>query len=256
MTIAITSFTPETGPVTGGTEVTVTGTGLGPTVAVLVGGNEATIVGTPSATTVVFVTPPGASASAFKVALYDGTNPSVEATDSFTYTAVSAATELITTLAFKWRLDINSASFASPTWVKMLGIKTIVPALAFSSEDDSDIDTGIDASTLITGRNASVTGTVRRAQIVDSTNYDPGQELVRLAAEAAGTQAGTIDIRWYDRTGGPEAYRAFALSQWSPKGGNKTADTADFTLSVQGKRTTITNPVLADPTLSDGLFTG
>jgi hypothetical protein len=254
MTMVVTSYTPETGPVTGGTLCTVTGTGLSTCVAVLIGDNEAILVSA-AATTVVFRTPHGDAVGNAGVHLFDGTNV-VTATDPFVYTAVSAAEQLVTTLANKFRLDA-SANVAT-TWAdlgvtdrKVRGIVTIKPGLAYTTEDDSDIDSGIDGSDLVTGRKATVSGTVKRGKGVTSGNYDPGQEILRLAAEAAGTSAALIPIRWYDRTGGPEAYTAFALVEWSPQGGNKTADKVDFTLNIQGRRTVITNPVIADASLAN-----
>lgn len=251
MTMVITSYTPETGPVTGGTQVTVTGTGLSTCVAVLVGANEATIIGTPSATTVVFQTPPGAAAGTAKVALYDGTVV-VEATDSFTYTAVSADEQLDSTLASKYRLDITADG--GTTWTKVRGITTIKAGINYSSEDDSDIDSGVWTSTLNTGLGWQLTFTCKRGKGHTSGNYDPGQELVRAASDQLGTPS-TVQIRWYDRTGGPEAYTGFANVQWAPQGGNKTGDKVDVTLNGQGARTVIDNPVIEDPSLAAGYST-
>lgn len=256
MAMVITSYTPETGPVTGGTECTVTGTGLDDCDVVLVGNNEATIVGTPTATTVVFRTPAAASASNADVVLVDTSTPAdVKATDPFVYTAVSTAEPLKTTLASKFRLDVSANidtdwSDMGDTDRKVRGITTIKNGMDYTTEDDSDIDTGIWGATLVTGLTASITGTVKRAKGVSSGVYDPGQEIIRHASDHPDTAEGLIKCRIYDRTGGPEAYEFFSLCQWSPQGGNKTGDKVDFTLNAQGERTTITNPVLADSSLT------
>jgi uncharacterized protein YodC (DUF2158 family) len=248
MAIIVTSYTPTTGPETGGTLVTFTGTGMGTVDAVLFDGAEAEIVGAPTATAVVVRTPPGATGTADVTVADTAANNFVQAGVDFTYTAVSAAEQLVTTLANKFRLDVRNVGDANFT--KVRGITTIKPGLQYTTEDDSDIDSGIDGADLVTGRKADVTGTVKRGKGVTSNAYDPGQEIIRTAAENAGTVAGTIECRWFDRTGGPEAYTAFALAQWSPQGGNKTADKVDFTLNIQGRRTVIANPVIADSSLA------
>ena len=255
MAIVITSYTPTTGPTTGGTLCTVTGTGLGTVDVVLVDGDSVPVVGTPTATEVKFRTPAHAAGTG-NVTLGDtAADDFAQAATDFTYTAGGADEQLVTTLANKFRLEVNTGTPEAPTWTKVRGITTIKPGLDYSTEDDSDIDTGIDGATLVTGRSASVTCTVKRGKGISTGNYDAGQEALREAADAAGTPEGTVQIRWFDRTGGPEAYTAFALSQWAPQGGNKTGDKVDVTLPIQGRRTVIANPVLADPALSDGLFT-
>lgn len=252
MAIVITSYTPTTGPETGGTLVDVTGTGLAAVDAVLLDGNPAEIVSV-SATHVIFRTPAGTVGTADVTLADTAANNFAQAGVDFTYTAVAADEQLVTTLANKFRLDARV--IGDTDWTKVRGITTIKPGLDYATEDDSDIDTGIDGATLVTGRTATVTCTVKRGKGVSSGNYDPGQEILREAADAAGTADGTIEIRWYDRTGGPEAYTAFALAQWSPQGGNKTGDKVDVTLPIQGRRTLIANPVIADSSLSDGLYT-
>ena len=64
MSMVITSYTPTTGPITGGTECTITGTGLDVVTSVLVGDNEAELVSVAGdGTSVVFITPRGDAAA-------------------------------------------------------------------------------------------------------------------------------------------------------------------------------------------------
>lgn len=250
MALAITSYTPTTGPVTGGTQCTITGTELDTVDTVLVGSVAATIVGTPTGTTLVFRTPPGAAGTSLVTVVDNGSGGRVAvAGTSFTYTAVPANDTLVSTMASKFRLDCMTAPGISSR-TKVRGITTIKPGVDASTEDDSDIDSGTWGADFVNGRKWSITGTVRRGLGVVSGVYDTGQEGLRLAADNVGTTSGLVVVQWYDRTGGPEAYQGTALVTWSPQGGNKTSDKVDFTLLGQGARTTITNPVIADPTLA------
>lgn len=243
MAVTITSYTPTTGPASGGTECTVTGTGLLTVEAVLVGPNEAVIETGATDTQLKFRTPAGA-AGAVPVALYDGSTV-VEASTQFTYTAVPASESVTPSLAGKWALDVRNIGDTDYTMVRSVtsGVK---PSRAYTSEDDSDTDSGIDGSDFITMRKNTFDLTVSRKRGNVSGNYDPGQEILRTNEEITKP----IEGRVYDRTGGPEAWSFTALVQWSPKGGNKTADQVDVSLLVQGPRTVIANPVLADPTLA------
>lgn len=245
MVMAITSYTPTTGPQTGGTECTITGTGLDVVTAVMVGPNEAELVGEPTATEVVFITPPGAVGTA-KVAVLDtDAGASVDAATSFTYTAVSGAGEaLISTLAGKFGVRVRDVG--DPDFTVVRGLLSIKPGRDYSTEDDSDTDSAFDTSDFITARKNSFSGTLKRGKGAVTGNYDPGQEIMRVAEESVSAIEGQV----YDRTGGPEAWDFTAIVQWAPQGGNKTSDKVDFTLLVQGARIVITNPVIDDPSLA------
>lgn len=247
MVMAITSYTPTTGPVTGGTQCTITGTGLDVVDAVLVGNHDAELVSVAGdGLSVVFITPHGDAAAAVKVAVVDvGGDAIVEAATSFTYTAVTAdGEELVSTLAGKYGLRVRNVGDA--TFTKVRGVLTIKPGRNYTTEDDSDTDSGFDGSDFITTRKNDFTGTVKRGKGVTTGNYDPGQEIMRVAEESVAP----VEAQVYDRTGGPEAWQFTAMCQWAPQGGNKTSDKHDFTLLIQGARTVIANPVIADPTLA------
>src|SRR5579875_2561405 len=246
-----TSCTPTGGPVTGGTEVTITGTGLNTVEAVLVGGNEADIVGTPSATTLTFITPPAAAPGNQSVAVYDGVEAVVAGTQ-FAYAAVPANDVLVTQLAGRYALDVNTGTYDSPTWTRVRGVTTIQRTMNYTNEDDSDTDSGQWDSTLDTSLGWTITGTCKRGRGKISGTFDPGQEALRVAGDALGA-AHIVDVRFYDRAAtsvADEAKRGFATSQWAPQGGNKTGDKVNFTLTGQGALVDIDNPVIADPSLA------
>lgn len=249
MAFTITSYTPTTGPTTGGTLCTVTGTGLTVVDEVLVGGNLATIVGTPGATSMQFRTPAHAAGDATVTLVDTDASETHNAGTQFTYAAVTSESTF-NTLAGKMALDVRVVG--DTDWTRVRSVLTIKPEQTYSTEDDSDTDSGIDGTDFVNSRKGNITGTVKRTKGVLSGAYNAGQEIIRNAADNAGTPDGTIEARWYDRTGGPEAYEATAIAQWSPQGGNKTTDKVDFTLNIQGAKTTITNPVIADSSLADG----
>lgn len=150
------------------------------------------------------------------------------------------------TLVRKWLLDVNTGTTASPIWTPILGVLDFTPTLDPTLQDDSDFDGGGYKSQTVTALAWSATGSVsRKAQALAATQYDPGQEFLRLASLTMGIQ-NSVEVRFYEVTaGGPttEAYQGKAAVSWSPKGGAMDAlDEASFTLTGQGARTSITNP--------------
>jgi len=249
MAPVVTSYTPTTGPISGGTLCTITGTGLSTVTVVLVGNRAATIVGTPTATQVKFLTPSGAAVGTAKVTVVDvAANLEAQAGTDFTYTALASGTEtLVTTLAKKWRLDVSTDG--GTTWVKVRGVKTFKPVVNSTTEDDTDFDSGNWGADLKTLLKWQIDMDVKRGLGAVTGTYDPGQEVLRAASENMGV-AGTALARWYDRNGGPEAYTGTAQVTWAPNGGGATADVVSVSLLGQSARTTVANPVLADPSLA------
>lgn len=241
MTLAVTSFTPTSGNSSGGTTVTITGTGFTAdktTNRVLVGGNEATIVGTPTVTTIVIQTPPGTPASTPKIIVVDtvaGTD--AQSTATFSYNSVATEEQLTSTLARKWAVDVDvSVAQDGSDYIAIRAMNSVKPDIADTTQDDTDFESdgwGSDTKTLL--KWSLALGLIRKIGQI-SSNYDPGQEAIRAASDQFGT-AGVVRVRWYDRDGGPEAYWGYASVSWSPDGGDATKlDTATVTLNGQGKR--------------------
>jgi len=160
-------------------------------------------------------------------------------------TAPATPETLVSTLARKFRLDVNTGPRATPVWVQVRGITNLTAGLDTSLEDDSDYDSDGWASQTKTQLAWTITATVKRGKGVETGAYDPGQEALRLAAEEFGAD-GVVDVRWYDREGGEEAYRGDAEVSWAPAGGSTTdLDTAEVTLTGKGRRNVIDNPEAA-----------
>lgn len=153
------------------------------------------------------------------------------------------ATEtLVSTLARKYRLDVDTSSTATPSWTQVRGISEFTPTIDTTLEDDSDYDSDGWASQTKTQLAWAIKATVMRKIGVDTGAYDPGQEVLRLAGESFGTD-GVVHVRWYDREGGDEAYEGYAEVSWAPAGGSTTAlSSVAVTLTGKGARLPIANP--------------
>lgn len=242
MAIAITGITPATGPITGGTVHHITGTDLDTVTSITINGvTVPTSDFSALSTTLIRLTlPTGSATGSGNVVLGPG---AVTLTGGFEYTAASASNEqLVSTLARKWKLDVNTGTAESPIWTPVRGITEFSAPNEPTMEDDSDYDSNGWASSTKTMQAWSISATLARKVGVSSGNYDPGQEYIRMRDAQFGA-ASTVQVRWYDRDGGPEAYSGYASVQWAQAGGAPSAlETATLTLSGQGIRTNIVNP--------------
>jgi hypothetical protein len=82
---SVVAITPSSGPVTGGTSVTVTGTGFTPDARVIFGFNQATTVTVQSSTSLVAIAPPGSAGVADVLVLTPGGNSPTSTADEFAY---------------------------------------------------------------------------------------------------------------------------------------------------------------------------
>lgn len=248
MALAITSFSPSTGPTTGGTKVVIIGTSLDTVDNVLFGATPASIdtTATNTATSLTVISPPIANTDTLvrKINLIDtDTDTEVTSSTNYTYTTVSSPT-LTSVPASKWKIDVDaSVGLDGSGYIPVRGIVDFQPALNTTTQDDSDYDSGVwgsDAKTQLKWQNTIKLSRKRGAGYTE----DPGQKTLRLAHDQVGT-AGTVRVRWYDRNGhGSEAYEGFAMVQWSEDGGATTAlNTVSVTLVGQGTRSNITNPI-------------
>lgn len=155
-------------------------------------------------------------------------------------------------LARDWWVDVNTGSFASPNWVPVNGWQELKPTFNPTTQDSSDYDSSGYKDSAVTAIEWGLTGKLGRKSVALTPNtYDPGQEVLRLAALQLGT-GNRVDIRFYETPGGiggsasnprVEAYRGFVNVQWEPDGGGMEAlNTVSVTLGGKGQRTSITHP--------------
>lgn len=239
MAIAISGITPATGPLSGGTVHYITGTSLDTVTGITIKGAAVAQYSALSPTLIRLTLPAGTATGAGDVVLNPG---AVTLAGGFTYAAAASTEQLVSTVARKWALDVNTGTVAAPVWTPVRAIGELKPTIDSQMEDDSDYDSNGWASEVKTQLKWALETKVFRKVGVTSANYDPGQEKLRAAADQFGA-AGTVQVRWYDRTGGPEAYSGFASVAWEPEGGDaKALDQVTIKLSGNGARTNITNP--------------
>lgn len=152
------------------------------------------------------------------------------------------------TLARKWTLEVNTngapANFAVPTWTTVKGLYDFTADNIIPKLDDDNVyeDTGWTGKTKVSLNFTLTAKIMRRTVPTDVTTYDPGQEKLRALGRAFGPAA-VGDFRWYDRDGGPEAFRGWANVNWSNDGGAVTdLEKATIVLDGKGPNTIITNP--------------
>lgn len=152
------------------------------------------------------------------------------------------------TLVRKWYLDVNTGTDKSPVWIGVFGIMEFAAPKEPTLQDDSDFYSAW-KSQVVTALSWSIELKVaRKVTVDDPTDYDPGQEALRLASDGTGT-GNRVHVRWYEMTpDGPrvEAYEGYAAVTWTPDGGSMEAiETVTVTLSGQGKREAISHPAAA-----------
>lgn len=150
------------------------------------------------------------------------------------------------TLNRKWRLDINTGTYAAPVWTPVAGITDFKPSFAPTLQDDSDFDGEGAKSKVSTAYEWGIDLKVaRKVKTTDAAVYDDAQEAIRTAAALIGI-SNVMDVRFFEVTvGGPktEAYRGFIVASWGEDGGAMDAlDTVTVVLDGRGKRNPITHP--------------
>lgn len=159
------------------------------------------------------------------------------ATNTFKISATDGGT------ALDLSADKTGTLTAGASWVQVRAINELTPGIDANLEDDADYDNDGWTSQTKTAQGWTLGMTLLRKVGFNSRAYDAGQERIRQAADAFGPDA-TVHVRWYDRDGGTEAYEGFGTVSWEPQGGGVTAlDSANVTVTGQGARLSIDNPV-------------
>lgn len=154
-----------------------------------------------------------------------------------------------TTLARKWKLDVNTGTVAAPVWTSVKGIAEakVTPFTATMEDDNVYEDSGYTSATKTALTFGVELKLVRRVAPGDDTSYDTGQQRLRTLAKTLGA-SGVGYFRVYDREGGAEAWTFFAEVNWEPDGGSATdLEKVTVTLRAKGAPTEITNPDTTSP---------
>lgn len=151
------------------------------------------------------------------------------------------------TLNRKWFVDLDVSTTSTPSWIALAGMTEVKPTVEGSMQNDADFDGEGWGSEMNSMNKWAVEGKVRRGVLPGSQPpvYDPGQEVLRLAADETGL-GNVVHCRWYEmEPDGPrvEAYEGVASVTWSEDGGGVEAlSIVSFKLSGRGKRNKITHP--------------
>lgn len=156
-----------------------------------------------------------------------------------------------TQLARDYWLDVNIGTSGSPNYIGVFGILEFTPNYTPTTQDVSDFDSQGDGDEEVTATKWGLNLKLKRAtQSADSSQYDPGQEVLRLASQQKGA-GNRVDVRWYEMPSGTiggagphvEAYQGYVNVQWNPDGGGQDAvRTVSLVLGGKGKRNAITHP--------------
>lgn len=150
-----------------------------------------------------------------------------------------------TALARKFRVDVTSDLTLAGGWVQLNGINDWSDNVTPNLEDASAYDTNGSASFEKTFE--EWTGRAQILRRLSAGVYDAGQELVRLRARGQWGDNARVGVRWYDKDGGPEAYKGVALVGWErAQTGVRNLDGANITFTgTDVPLATIANPGVA-----------
>jgi hypothetical protein len=143
----------------------------------------------------------------------------------------------------KWKYEVNTGTVSVPTWTPIRAVAESTPDVIIPEmeDDDSYDEEGYRTSTKTSLRNTIELKLLRKKNPTTGA-FDPGQEALRTKAGLFGV-SGMAHVRWYDRTGGAEAYENYFEVEWKADGGN-TTDIEKITVTLHGKAApdTIANP--------------
>ncbi|MDV6309906.1 phage tail tube protein [Gordonia amicalis] len=150
--------------------------------------------------------------------------------------------------AGKWAVQINTGTYAAPTWVFIYRITNFNPKTDIKTEDATDINDDGWASEVGVGGAATIDIEGLVAGTFDEDGeftQDPGQAALIAAGEDFGNE---VDIRYWRRDGVPTAKRVKGIPKVTLDGG-KPGTTQKFSGSivVNGKPEDITKPAPVTP---------
>jgi hypothetical protein len=146
-----------------------------------------------------------------------------------------------TALARRYRIDVNTGTEGAPTWVQLMGVMDFKPLIDPKIETSSDYeDEGADGNQKV-GYKWTLDITVRRKRSTAGV-YDAAQEHIRLKDLQSGDEA-SVQVRWYERNGGVEAYQGWTVPKWEPdQTGSDALAHAKITMTGDGQVVPIANP--------------
>lgn len=143
--------------------------------------------------------------------------------------------------AGKWVFQVDTTGsliLGTGTWLTVFGGKQINPSKSDDMVDTTDLDTGMWKANQLFMSEWGVAVDLTRKKYASA--FDAGQEFIR----AANDNKALLHVRYFDRTGGTEAYEGFGFATWENQGGGNEADEkVKVNFKGNGVRTPIANPV-------------
>lgn len=135
-----------------------------------------------------------------------------------------------TALARKFRVDVTTDLTLAGGWLEVAAINDFSHNATPNLEDASSYDTEGYASFEKTFEEWVARATFSRR--ITGGVYDAGQELIRGRSVGQWGDNARVGVRFYDRFGGPEAYKGVALVGWErAQTGVKNLDAATVTFT-------------------------
>ncbi|WP_241759652.1 IPT/TIG domain-containing protein [Pyxidicoccus parkwayensis] len=197
--LALSQVTPDTGPATGGTPVTVEGTFIPPDAVVRVGALEATAVSTPTQEQLRFTTPPG-GAGAHALLVFSASDPENEVLlpDAYTYEAPLTLAQVEPArgaIAGGTRVTVRGTGFGAGTTVTFAG----EPATDVQVVDGHTLTCRTPPSRVQAPAEVSVTRGAIRASLSEAfTYFDPRGP----GGLSGGPLTGTLNVTVLDTSSG------------------------------------------------------
>lgn len=151
----------------------------------------------------------------------------------------------------KWRLQINMGSLAVPDWQNVIGLQEFADPITPTDQEDNDYDNEGWLGDTRTALKWAINAKISYRKNTATSIANPVHEKLRLASKQIDPEEGVIHLRWFDKTGGPQAFEGYGLVTWTPDGGT-TVDLERISLVIGPSATSpilvvITNPVGATP---------
>ncbi|WP_328969250.1 phage tail tube protein [Streptomyces sp. NBC_00239] len=157
----------------------------------------------------------------------------------------------VTLLARRYRLELDMPTVpGTPVWTLVPGVSEFAPKIEPTAQELNLYDGEGYPEQVVTMLKWSIETTVAHRANPVTLKFSSAQEALRKASMSFGA-ASYVRVRWFDRTGLPDAYEGRAIVQWEPDGGDAAeVDTVKITLTGSGNLTAITNPVATPGLLS------
>ncbi len=157
-------------------------------------------------------------------------------------TTPTAAPPLVTALARRYRLDLDTSTTATPAWSQVIGLTSFAPKTPATMQDDDDYDSAGWGSQVKTMLAWSLDCTIKIGTV---SGVEPATHIALRDAATKFGSGGVVHVRWYDRNGGTAAYEGYAEVSWDESGGGpKDLAAADVSFTGKGARVKIANPAV------------